>query len=107
MKGTEPIHSGQYNDTMDAGLYVCAGCSRPLYTHKHKFKSGHGWPAFCDNLPHALTRHVAKGKIEIVCSTCGGHVGHVFKSSRYPPPRRERHCVNSVSLVFRPRGNLD
>ena len=106
MKGTERIHSGIYNDHMEAGIYRCAGCDLPLYTSKHKFKSGHGWPAFSDNLPEALMRHGTR-KVEITCSACGAHIGHVFKSSRYPPPHRERHCVNSVSLRFEPRGDID
>ena len=89
MKGTEPIHSGSYNDLMDAGIYKCAGCDRPLYTAAHKFRSGHGWPAFCDNLPKALVRHGTR-KVEIVCAGCDGHIGHIFKSSRYPPPRERR-----------------
>ena len=102
MKGTEPIHTGRYNDLFDEGTYSCAACDKPLYEAKHKFKSGHGWPAFCDNIADALVRHGTR-KVEIVCAGCGGHIGHVFKSSRYPPPTRERHCVNSVSLRFEPR----
>ena len=109
MKGTEEINTGEYNDTTAEGTYACAACNQPLYTSKHKFQSGHGWPAFCDNLPSALTRHAQGrgGKVEIVCSSCGGHVGHVFKSSRSPPPKRERHCVNSVSLRFVPAVKAD
>ena len=101
MKGTEEINTGEYNELMEPGIYVFAGCAQPLYSSKHKFKSGHGWPAFCDNLPGALTRNGTR-KVEIVCSGCQGHIGHVFKSSRYPPPKRERHCANSVSLRFLP-----
>lgn len=103
MKGTESIHTGQYNDLMEEGVYVCAGCDRPLYHSSHKFLSGHGWPAFSDNLPGALTR-IGTRKVEVVCAGCNGHIGHVFKSSRYPPPNRERHCANSVSLRFMPAG---
>jgi peptide-methionine (R)-S-oxide reductase len=109
MKGTEPIHSGEYNDTFEQGHYACAGCGAVLYSSKHKPRSlaGHGWPAFSESLPGALERivHPPK-KIEIVCAACGGHVGHVFKSSRYPAPKHERHCVNSVSLRFMPMGAL-
>ena len=72
-----------------------------LYASTHKFRSGHGWPAFYDNYPGALVRH-GKGKVEITCSGCGGHIGHVFKSSRYPKPTNERHCTNSVALRFIP-----
>jgi peptide-methionine (R)-S-oxide reductase len=102
MKGTEEIHTGEYNEHFAPGVYNCAACALPLYKSSHKFKSGHGWPAFCDNIPDALDRHTVQRKVEITCSGCGGHVGHVFKSSRYPPPKRERHCVNSISLKFVP-----
>ena len=103
MKGTEEVHTGEYNDLMDAGQYNCAACDRPLYASAHKFKSGHGWPAFCDNFPEALSRTEIKKKVEICCAGCGGHVGHVFKSKRYPAPTHERHCANSISLVFVPQ----
>ncbi len=103
MKGTEEIHSGEYNEHFEDGTYACSGCGLALYDSSHKFKSGHGWPAFADNLDGALTRVGAKGKVEIVCSGCSGHVGHVFKSTRYPKPHHERHCSNSASLRFVPR----
>lgn len=80
---------------------MCSGCALPLYASTHKFRSGHGWPAFGDNLEGALERHGTR-KVEITCAGCGGHIGHVFKSSRYPKPKNERHCVNSVSLSFVP-----
>lgn len=105
MKGTEEIHTGALNDHFaKSGAYHCAACHTPLYDAPHKFKSGHGWPAFSDNLPGALTRteHGRNKKIEICCSGCGGHVGHIFKSKRYPAPTHERHCVNSMSLEFVP-----
>jgi peptide-methionine (R)-S-oxide reductase len=100
MKGTEDVDSGEYNEHFEVGTYHCAGCARPLYESTHKFRSGHGWPAFFDALPDALERHTVKRKVEITCAGCGGHIGHVFKSSRYPKPTNERHCVNSVSLNF-------
>ena len=62
--------------------------------------------AFSDNLPGALTRH-GKAKVEITCTGCDGHIGHVFKSSRYPKPKHERHCANSVSLVFEPVAEVE
>lgn len=104
-KGTEEIHSSALNKTFDAGTYACAGCALPLYDSTHKFASAHGWPAFSDNLPDALARHEVKRKVEIMCSGCGGHIGHVFFSKRYPKPHHERHCVNGISLTFLPRGD--
>lgn len=86
------------------GVYTCAGCDAPLYTAQHKFKSGCGWPAFFDAIPGAVTRHSDRTfgmeRIEIVCSNCGGHLGHVFKGEGYSTPTDERHCVNSVSMNF-------
>ena len=86
------------------GVYTCAGCAAPLYKATHKFKSGCGWPAYFDSIPGAVTRHTDRtfgmARTEIVCSNCGGHLGHVFKGEGYPTPTDERHCVNSVSLNF-------
>ena len=84
----------------------CAACKTPLYRATHKFKSGCGWPAYFDAIPGAVTRHTDRTfgmeRTEIVCSKCGGHLGHVFKGEGYPTPTDERHCVNSVSLKFTP-----
>ncbi|GAB7366607.1 hypothetical protein MBLNU230_g8592t1 [Neophaeotheca triangularis] len=104
-KGTEPPFTGAYDKhAPTSGTYTCAGCDAPLYTAEHKFKSGCGWPAFFDAVPGAVTRHTdstfGMERIEIVCSNCGGHLGHVFKGEGYPTPTDERHCVNSVSLRF-------
>ena len=87
-------------------MYSCAGCNAPLYKANHKFKSGCGWPAYFDSLPGAVTRHEDRTggmlRTEIVCSKCGGHLGHVFKGEGFPTPTDERHCVNSISLNFSP-----
>ncbi|KAK5136813.1 hypothetical protein LTR08_002109 [Meristemomyces frigidus] len=104
-KGTEAPFTGKYDKHAPAeGVYTCAGCDAPLYTAKQKFKSGCGWPAFYDTVPGAVTRHSDRTfgmeRIEIVCTKCGGHLGHVFKGEGYATPTDERHCVNSVSLSF-------
>ncbi|EXJ63824.1 hypothetical protein A1O7_00159 [Cladophialophora yegresii CBS 114405] len=104
-KGTEAPFTGEYDKHMPSqGVYACAACSAPLYKADHKFKSGCGWPAYFDSLPGAVTRHTDRTfgmeRTEIVCSNCGGHLGHVFKGEGYPTPTDERHCVNSVSLRF-------
>ncbi|KAL8305841.1 hypothetical protein RB597_003475 [Gaeumannomyces tritici] len=104
-KGTERPGTGAYDKHHpDKGVYACAGCSAPLYKADHKFKSGCGWPAYFDSLPGAVTRHEDRSlgmtRTEIVCSNCGGHLGHVFKGEGYSTPTDERHCVNSVSLKF-------
>jgi peptide-methionine (R)-S-oxide reductase len=104
-KGTEAPFSGEYDKhSPTSGTYACAGCDAPIYTAQHKFKSGCGWPAFFDAVPGAVTRHTdstfGMERTEIVCSNCGGHLGHVFKGEGYPTPTDERHCVNSVSIKF-------
>lgn len=104
-KGTEAPGSGEFDKHAPSeGVYTCAGCSAPLYKATHKFKSGCGWPAYFDSLPGAVTRHTdstfGMERTEIVCSNCGGHLGHVFKGEGYATPTDERHCVNSVSLKF-------
>ena len=104
-KGTEPAGSGEYDTHHpEAGVYTCAACAAPLYTAVTKFKSGCGWPAFYESLPGSVIRRsdTAFGltRTEIVCASCGGHLGHVFKGEGYPTPTDERHCVNSISLKF-------
>lgn len=104
-KGTEAPGTGEYDKHHpDQGVYNCAGCGTPIYKASHKFKSGCGWPAYFDSLPGAVTRHTDSAfgmqRTEIVCSNCGGHLGHVFKGEGYDTPTDERHCVNSVSIKF-------
>ncbi|KAL9636673.1 MAG: hypothetical protein Q9164_002679 [Protoblastenia rupestris] len=104
-KGTEAPYTGEYDKHMPSdGVYECAACKTPLYKATHKFKSGCGWPAYFDSIPGAVTRHTdstfGMERTEIVCTQCGGHLGHVFKGEGYPTPTDERHCVNSVSLRF-------
>ncbi|KAG5368694.1 Peptide methionine sulfoxide reductase B2 [Yarrowia sp. E02] len=105
-KGTERPHTGEYNSTFDNGTYNCAGCDAPLYTSKAKFRSSCGWPAFYEAIPGALKLNEDKTlgmtRTEMVCANCDGHLGHVFKGEGYDTPTDERHCVNSVSLNFKP-----
>ncbi|OAX83582.1 methionine-R-sulfoxide reductase [Emergomyces africanus] len=104
-KGTEPPGSGKYDKhAPSSGIYECAGCGSPLYKAAHKFSSGCGWPAYFDSIPGAVTRKEDRSfgmnRTEILCSNCGGHLGHVFKGEGYRTPTDERHCVNSISLRF-------
>ncbi|KAJ3351326.1 Peptide methionine sulfoxide reductase B2, chloroplastic [Allomyces javanicus] len=102
--GTERAGTGEYNKYFENGTYLCAACKAPLYQSTTKFDSGCGWPAFFDAIPGAVTRREDKSlfmtRIEILCTNCGGHLGHVFKGEGFPTPTDERHCVNSVSLKF-------
>lgn len=111
MSKTEEAHTGAYSEHFAPGSYECAACGRALYEAAHKFQSTCGWPSFADALPSALgripgrqetTRTEAKRPDEIRCASCDGHIGHVFASAHYPPPRHERHCANSICLRFVP-----
>ena len=100
MKGTEVPNSGKYYKHTKNGLYHCKGCETPLFLSTHKFNSGSGWPAFYDSIPGAIKTKRDGYRSEILCSTCDGHLGHVFKDEGFENPTNMRHCVNSVALGF-------
>ena len=108
-KGTEAPFSGKYNHHYESGYFVCRACSNKLYESKTKFDSGCGWPSFDDEIPGAIVRHednsLGRKRIEICCSKCDGHLGHVFHGEKITP-KDTRHCVNSLSIKFIPNKNL-
>ena len=108
-KATEPrgitIKKGGFDDHFDNGTYECAACKSPLYESSMKFDCGCGWPGFWTNIKDAVAEGPDKdgSRIELTCSACNGHLGHVFRNEGFSnPPPNERHCVNSVSLAFKP-----
>ena len=101
-QGTEYPHSGAYNSHYEKGTYNCRGCNQPLYVSDSKFDSGCGWPSYDQSIEGAIEyrKDSSHGmvRVEIVCSNCGGHQGHVFDDG--PTASGKRYCVNSASISF-------
>jgi peptide-methionine (R)-S-oxide reductase len=107
-QATERPFTGEYVHTKTQGVYTCAACGQALFSSDTKFESGSGWPSFWDvidkgnvELKHDYTHGM--DRVEVVCSRCGSHLGHLFDDG----PREttgERYCINSVALKLQPKG---
>ena len=102
--GTERPYTSPLNDEHRAGVFACAGCDQDLFASSTKFDSGTGWPSFYRPLDKAVLQRVdrSEGMIrdEVLCSRCGGHLGHVFDDG--PAPTGLRYCMNGTALKFKP-----
>jgi len=102
-KGTERAFTGEFWDHHEKGVYRCAGCGQALFDSDHKFESGTGWPSFFQPAEGSAVLEEEDDswgmrRVEVLCSACGGHLGHVFEDG--PRPTGLRYCINSAALAF-------
>jgi peptide-methionine (R)-S-oxide reductase len=101
-KGTECAFTGKYFDDKKKGRYLCAGCGQELFRPGEKFESGTGWPSFFSPSSGSVELKpdnlFGMKRTEVLCASCGGHLGHVFDDG--PPPTGKRYCINSAALNY-------
>jgi peptide-methionine (R)-S-oxide reductase len=108
--GTEPAFTGAYHDAKTPGRYLCVGCGAELFSSEHKYDSGSGWPSFwqpadVEMIDTTQDRSHGMLRVEVHCSRCGSHLGHVFPDG--PKPTGQRYCINSASLRLEPDAQGD
>jgi peptide-methionine (R)-S-oxide reductase len=103
--GTEMPGSSPLNAEKREGTFLCAGCGQELFGSETKFESGTGWPSFYEPKEGAVAttedRSHFMTRVEVHCSRCGGHLGHVFPDG--PNPTGLRYCMNGAALNFDPK----
>ena len=106
-KGTERPFTGKFDSFFEKGIYKCKNCGAELFKSESKYDAGCGWPSFFESVNEDSIKYqednsiFGRPRVEILCSNCDGHLGHVFEDG----PKEKtglRYCVNSISLDFDP-----